>query len=286
MRQGRELELLVSKIKALKLPGAIIQSPEFVPDVDTGEPREVDVGIRIPTDNGEIFIAVECRDRKYAQDVQWIEQLIAKKESVSADLLLAVSSSSFSHPAITKAKKRGVELRNIEHFNPNELRLWVDETYVQISVLERHLLDFYVVLDPILQLTRSLDTYEFYLEDEGRTVRWQEFLSLVVDDNVFLEFGKQIPRSKNSIVFTVEGEVRDTSVIVPPKAKIKKVRCRLMAVRKIERIPLVSAYCYKDSIKNEKTAEGYSFGSPEAVAQVLTDSSTEQSNIDIRLGAK
>lgn len=285
MRQGRELELLVSKIKALKLPEATIQSPEYVPDVDTGESREIDVGIRIKTDNGEIFIAVECRDRTAKQDVQWVEQLISKKESVGADLLLAVSSSSFSYPAVVKAMKRGVALRDIKYFDPDELHLWVDETYVQISTLERRWLDIWFVLDPAIKPTRNLDTYNFYLEDQDKIIQWQEFLSLVVDDNDWLEFGKQIPSSKNYIVFTVEVEVRDTSVIIPPKAKIKKVKCKLKAVRKIERIPLTSAYCYKDPIHNKEIAEGYAFGPMGAVAQVVTDLATEQSNVDIDFAA-
>lgn len=55
MRQGKELELVIKKIEQVKLPKATINSPEYVRDVDTGTQREVDVGIRYPTPNGEVY---------------------------------------------------------------------------------------------------------------------------------------------------------------------------------------------------------------------------------------
>lgn len=78
-RQGRNLELLVKRIKEHVSPDAKVLSPEFVPDRDTGQLREVDIGIHIPENGGSIFIAIECRDRGAIQAVEWIEQLISKK---------------------------------------------------------------------------------------------------------------------------------------------------------------------------------------------------------------
>ena len=95
-RKGRELELLVKRIKEHRSPNATICSPEYVPDKDTGQPREVDVGIRVCRNNDSVFIAVECRDRVSVQTVEWIEQLICKKQSIGADVLVAVTSSRFS----------------------------------------------------------------------------------------------------------------------------------------------------------------------------------------------
>src|SRR4028118_456640 len=116
MRQGKSLELIIEKIQGLIMPGATIKSPEYVNDIDTGTPREVDVGIRVNTEQGSVFIAVECRDRGGVQDIQWIEQLIAKKESIQADVLIAVVTSNFTKPAKIKAFKKGICLRTIEQF--------------------------------------------------------------------------------------------------------------------------------------------------------------------------
>src|SRR4051794_21546791 len=109
-RNGRSLELLVKRIKEHQSPGATIRSPEFVPDRDTAQPREVDVGIRVPRNGDSVFIALECRDRGSVQAVEWIEQLICKKQSIGADVLVAVTSSRFSKPARMKALKHGVIL--------------------------------------------------------------------------------------------------------------------------------------------------------------------------------
>jgi len=109
-RKGRNLELLVKRIREHQSPDALIRSPEFVPDKDTGQPREIDVGIRVPRDGGSVFVAVECRDRVSVQAVKWIEQLICKKQSIGADVLVAVTSSRFSKPARVKALKHGVIL--------------------------------------------------------------------------------------------------------------------------------------------------------------------------------
>jgi len=48
---------------------------------------------------------------------------------------------------------------------------------------------------------------------------------------------------------------------------------------------MTSAYCYKDPIHKEDMAEGYAFGPMGAVAQIVTDLATEQSNVDIDFAA-
>ncbi len=284
MREGRDLELLLKKIEGLKLPDATIKSPDYIPDVDTGQLREIDVGIRIKADSEEIFIAIECRDRGKPQDVQWIEQLIAKKVSIGADLLIGVSSSSFTGPAITKAKKRGVELRDIKYFDPGELLLWADAAYVQIGYLEPYLLGVGFVLDPPIQPTLTIDKYDFYLEGEDRIVQWQEFLALVLNHDIFLEFGRKFPTLK-SFTFTLKEQVLNRSLIIPPKVKIERIKFHLKAVRKIERIPLTIAYSYKDVINNKEVAEGYSYGQAGAVAQIVTDLPTDKSYINMDFAA-
>lgn len=120
-RKGRSLELLVQRIKEHQSPDATIRSPEFVPDRDTGQPREVDVGIRVHRNGASMFIAVECRDRASVQAVEWVEQLISKKQSIGADILVAVSSSRFSKPARVKALKHGVILARMTPKLPEEL---------------------------------------------------------------------------------------------------------------------------------------------------------------------
>ena len=100
---GREFEKLVFEIEqALDKTGAIIKSPGYLIDKETDGKREVDVVIRINTGSTNLAIAIECRDRKAANDVRWIEELISKRNSINVDRMIAVSSSDWT----SGAKKR------------------------------------------------------------------------------------------------------------------------------------------------------------------------------------
>jgi Restriction endonuclease len=146
MRQGRDLEDLVSRIKDLLHGDAMIDSPFTVLDVDTGSPREVDVGVRFDREGTEVFIAVECRDRSGAEDVTWIEQLISKKQSIAADLIIAVTSDRFTRPALMKAAKHGVVVRQLNESLAAEIQAVSREAYVELRALK------VASTDPLLEL--------------------------------------------------------------------------------------------------------------------------------------
>lgn len=158
-RKGRDLELLVKRIKEHQSPGSKVTSPEYVPDVDTGLPREVDIGIRIPLDNGSVFIAVECRDRISNQGVDWIEQLISKKSSICADVLIAVTGSRFSKPARVKALKHGIILERMSEKLPEEIAQLGASFFITISYLAPKILG--VELQLPVQFTGALDSYRY-----------------------------------------------------------------------------------------------------------------------------
>jgi Restriction endonuclease len=109
------------RIRQHQSPDATVLSPDFIADVDTGEQREVDIGIHVPTNQGETFIAIECRDRRAQQSVEWIEQLISKKNSVGANVLIAITASNFSRPARIKALRHGILLAKMSSKLPSEL---------------------------------------------------------------------------------------------------------------------------------------------------------------------
>ena len=96
----REFERLVARIERDLAPrGAVVRSPDRVPDLVTGSLREVDASIRFTVGSAPILITIECRRRAAVQDDTWIEQLAAKKEKVGAAKTIAVSASGFSEPA-------------------------------------------------------------------------------------------------------------------------------------------------------------------------------------------
>lgn len=157
--KGRSLELLVKRIKEHQSPDASICSPEFVPDKDTGQPREVDVGIRVPRNGDSVFIAVECRDRVAVQAVEWIEQLICKKQSIGADVLVAVTSSRFSKPARVKALKHGVILARMSPKLPAELAELASSFFITLIYLAPRIIS--VDLQIPGHLNADLESYRY-----------------------------------------------------------------------------------------------------------------------------
>jgi hypothetical protein len=110
--------------EALKNQNIEVKSPDLIPDKDTGQPREVDISLRGRIGSSNILVIIECRDRVKVPDATWIEQIACKRESVSADKVIAVSSTGFTEPAKIKAQKNKIELRTFEEIDPQEMRRW------------------------------------------------------------------------------------------------------------------------------------------------------------------
>lgn len=169
-RKGRSLELLVKRIKEHQLPDATICSPEFVADKDTGQPREVDVGIRLPRNDSSVFVAIECRDRGAVEAVDWIEQLISKKQSISADVLIAVTSSRFSKPARIKALRHGVILARMTGKLPEEIAQLASSFFITLRYLAPRIVSVDLQIPSHLNADLESYTYRHALSDHELTL--------------------------------------------------------------------------------------------------------------------
>lgn len=118
-------ERLVHFIEQVLAPeGAVVTLDDHIPDVDTGEPRQVDASIRMKLGSGDVLIIVECRDRSRRQDARWIEEIAEKRWSVRADKAIAVSSRGFYDSAKKKARARNIELRTVSEIDESTVRSW------------------------------------------------------------------------------------------------------------------------------------------------------------------
>lgn len=117
-RLGRDFEMLIAMIQKLLVPrGAIIKSPDYLPDIYTSSKREVDASIRYTIGEEEVIIAVECRDRNKRQDVTWLEQLYGKKQSLGISKVICVSAEGFTADAIKKGEQFGIQLRRTNNIS-------------------------------------------------------------------------------------------------------------------------------------------------------------------------
>ncbi len=147
-RKGRELEELVATLEGFLSPmGVRVKSPDYLPDKDTGQLREVDISLRSVIGSSEILVIVECRDRQGEQDVIWVEQIAEKRKSVGADKAVVVSSSGFYEPAILKAKAKNIELRTFGEVDPKEIISWFKCTEGLIISLSYNIKNMLFILE-------------------------------------------------------------------------------------------------------------------------------------------
>lgn len=110
--EWREFERLVARIETdARDSGAVVISPDYIRCTLTGALREVDASIRCVVEGVSRLITIECRKRRGRQDVTWIEQLATKRQSIGADLTIAVSASGFSPAAHKVATAHQIELK-------------------------------------------------------------------------------------------------------------------------------------------------------------------------------
>ncbi len=121
----RNFEKLVSRIeRTLAGESVTVTSPDSVPCVTTGTPREVDASIRTRVGSAAILVTVECRDRVAVQDVTWIEQLAAKKNNIGAARTIAVAAAGFSAEAKRIARENAIDLRILDEITEEDIKGW------------------------------------------------------------------------------------------------------------------------------------------------------------------
>jgi hypothetical protein len=131
----RQFERLVAHLEASLGPsGAIIKSPDLLPDKFTGQLREVDGSIRYKVGSSDVLLTIECRKRQDKQDIQWIEQLITKKRRIGAMATLAVSLKGFSPQAVNMALQENIIPRKLSELVADDLNDWLNLAFHELEI--------------------------------------------------------------------------------------------------------------------------------------------------------
>lgn len=113
-------------------PSADVRSPDTIKDKDTGQPRQIDVSIRVAAGSVNLLVIMECRKRQRVSDATWIEQVAQKKVSVNADRAVVVGR--IGQAAQEKAKALNVEYRTFEELSdPDTIRGLFPAVFCQVS---------------------------------------------------------------------------------------------------------------------------------------------------------
>src|ERR1700722_2279651 len=96
----KQFEQLVARIESdASKEGLKVVSPDRIRCKITGRKREGDASTRGRIGTADLLIAIECRKRHTKQDVTWIEQLAAKRDSIGASCTIAISLHGFTAAA-------------------------------------------------------------------------------------------------------------------------------------------------------------------------------------------
>ena len=82
--------------------------------IDPDQPtrrRQIDITIK----RDDHLTIIECRLRQSRQNVQWIEELIGRRQSLQANEVIAVSSSGFTSGAVAKANSHDIITASAVH---------------------------------------------------------------------------------------------------------------------------------------------------------------------------
>jgi hypothetical protein len=142
----KEFERFVSRIHELvERVGSVISWDAHISDPDSPHiPRQLDVLVERDGKKTDI----ECRFHSKPQDSKWVEELAGRKESLKVDSIIGVSSSGFYKPAIVKAKRLGVILRDLKNVTEEEIENWGKFSKIRCHFVELISPEFKIFFNP------------------------------------------------------------------------------------------------------------------------------------------
>jgi hypothetical protein len=108
-KRSNDFQKLIYLIHHQLANQAIVTESKFLHDRAVNKDREVDIVIETEIGGHPIIIGIECQGRGRVADVEWVEQMKSKHESLPIDKLILVSQSGFTETARTKAQAFGIK---------------------------------------------------------------------------------------------------------------------------------------------------------------------------------
>ncbi len=114
IKTGREFEQLVACINTHLHKIAKVTPNDRFPDKDNGDPRQIDISVRLSDGTSNFLGIIEVRDRSRPVGIGYVEEVSAKRTSVGASSAWIVSKSGFWKSAKVKADALGIGLISYE----------------------------------------------------------------------------------------------------------------------------------------------------------------------------
>ena len=108
-KRTNDFQKLIRMLTQLLGDNAVVEESKMLTDLVSGEPREVDIYAEGTFAGHTVNIGIECRGHQRKQGSGWVEQMHSKHERLPTNLLILLSSSGFTGPAIAKANSYGIK---------------------------------------------------------------------------------------------------------------------------------------------------------------------------------
>jgi hypothetical protein len=135
-RQGEDFHHLVEILERVVVdhPNVTVESPKYLTDKVTGEPREHDIVLTQRSPQRTTITAIECRDRSRKVTVNQVEEFHAKCEHTGVNKRVIVSRLGFYKTALKKAAHYGIDCLTFSQVDSVD---WVSQS--DVAIRERHL---------------------------------------------------------------------------------------------------------------------------------------------------
>lgn len=220
-KRSNDFQQLIYLIHHQLASEATVTESKFLHDRAAGAEREVDIVIETQVGNYSVIIGIECQGRGRVASVEWVEQMVAKHQTLPTDKLILVSQSGFSPNAHKKAKALGIEtmtLRQAVRANWNKL---VNIAMMQLVKWRIEPAGCVAVLTQQDGQTNTLQLgfdQQLYEKNAQETLTVGEAIDIIID--IYLEdIAKQmkIPESSNQapyVIFKMEFNVPDGTYFI------------------------------------------------------------------------
>ncbi len=108
-KRSNDFQKLIYLIHHQLAKDAVVTESKLLLDRAANVNREVDIVIEKQVGEYKITISIECQGRGRVANVEWVEQMITKHQTLPTDKLILVSQSGFTETAKKKAKALGIE---------------------------------------------------------------------------------------------------------------------------------------------------------------------------------
>lgn len=126
----------------------------MLPDVITGDPREVGICVETQVAGYKVTVGIECRDWARPQAVTWVEEMHTKHAALQVNVTVLVSSNGFTKGALTKAAHYGMRtitpgdvtpgfvgsvVNNLDKVTIKRAHFRVHSVFLQVKLTDGHL---------------------------------------------------------------------------------------------------------------------------------------------------